>query len=255
MSQIELMVVVGIIGILSAMLLISVAEANGTARRAGCINNQKQLILTWALYSNDHNGELVPNHSHRIRGLRQVPWVTGMGHPHYASMTNLMYLTNDQYAAFAPYLKTPKVYRCPENRERIGGHEAIRSYSMNQFMGAPPQDTNHLYFEEQGDIPEPSRMFVFCDQNQRFICWPMMMIRMKENYWINLPATVHNYGATLAFADGHVEYKKWLEFTTAGKKSVKRWIQAQWPNHGTQARPNDRDLAWLRARSTVEVAP
>jgi len=253
MTLMELVVVIGIIGVLAAMLLMTVSRTKGSARKAKCMNNQKQLIATWALFSNDHNERLVPSHSYRVQGKRLVPWVTGMGHPHYAAMTNLMYLTNDQYAAFAPYLQMPLVYRCPENKERIGGYEAIRSYSMNQFMGAPPQDTNYLYFEEQGDIPEPSRMFVFCDQNQRFICWPMMMIRMKQNYWINLPATVHSYGATLSFADGHVEYKKWLEHTTSGKKSVRRWIEAAWPNHGTQARPNDRDLAWLRERSTVEV--
>ena len=75
------------------------------------------------------------------------------------------------------------------------------------------------------------------------------MIRMKQDYWINLPATHHSYGGTLAFADGHVEYHKWHEKTTAGNPNVKTWLQASWPLHGTQAKKDDRDLNWLREQS------
>lgn len=249
-SLIEVLVVVAIIGILAGLLLMAVSRAKESGYKTGCLNNLKQLITTWAIYSGDHREQLVNCHTWRINGKRQTPWVTGFGHPNKGAMTNMMYLTNYQYAAFAPYIQTPQTYRCPSAREKIDGKEVIRSYSMNQYMGSPPQDTNHWYFEYEADIPEPSQFFVFADQNQRYICWPMMMIRMKEDYWINLPATHHSYGGTLAFADGHVEYHKWHEKTTAGNPTVKTWLQASWPLHGTQAKKGDRDLNWLREHAT-----
>jgi len=251
MSLTELMVVMAIIAILAGLILMSVSRTKNSARQTVCINNEKQLITTWAQWANDNNGRLVPSHPWYDNGERMVPWVTGMGHPNYGAMTNSLYLLDDNFASFAPYLNRARVYKCPESKEKIMGFDTIRSYSMNQFMGTPRKDNTWWYFEEKDDIPEPSRFFVFADQNPKYICWPIMMIRMTNNYWINLPATHHNYGGTLSFGDGHVEYHKWREKPTKGHPSVQRWVHAAWPNHGTQAQPNDRDLAWLRYRSTM----
>ena len=259
MTLTELMVVLAIIGVLAALILMSVARTKPSARQTVCINNQKQLILTWAQWANDNNDRLVPARPALVDGER-VAWVKGFGHTGYrngafvtnwGSMTNKLYLSHHTNAAFAPYLKRLKVYKCPESNERIKGMETIRSYSMNQYMGSTQTDPDWTHFEEKADIPEPSQFFVFADQNDKFICWPAMMIRMSGDYWINLPAIRHSYGATLSFADGHVEYHKWREKTTRGHPDVHSWLQAQWPNHGTQAQTNDFDLAWLRQRSTV----
>jgi len=59
-TLIELLVVVAIIGILTSMLLPSLAAAKGSAQRIACLNHEKQLGLALHLYAGDHAGRFPP---------------------------------------------------------------------------------------------------------------------------------------------------------------------------------------------------
>jgi len=59
-TLIELLTVIAIIAILAGLLQAAVSRAKTSASKVVCLNNLKQIQLTWILYYDDNNGILVP---------------------------------------------------------------------------------------------------------------------------------------------------------------------------------------------------
>jgi prepilin-type N-terminal cleavage/methylation domain-containing protein/prepilin-type processing-associated H-X9-DG protein len=59
-TLVELLVVIGIIGILSSMLLPSLSRAREAARRASCASNLRQLGLSLKMYASESHGSFPP---------------------------------------------------------------------------------------------------------------------------------------------------------------------------------------------------
>ncbi len=79
-TLIELLVVIAIIAILAAMLLPALSKAKAQALRVQCVNNQKELVLTWSLYSGDNREMLVPNGGGPPLPSGPYLWVEGDNH-------------------------------------------------------------------------------------------------------------------------------------------------------------------------------
>ncbi|MEW6161636.1 MAG: type II secretion system protein [Verrucomicrobiota bacterium] len=256
-TLIELLVVIAIIAILASLLLPVLGKAKEQGRRIRCVSNQKQLILTWLMYAGDNNDALVPNGYVNGGGSTTRPlWIQG----HYnhtrspQDSTNQLLIIDRRYALFAPYLTSLGVYKCPSDHKniRVGPRllPKLRSYSMNWYAGFSvegfrPPSSGYRVYRKMGDlqIPGAEKLFIFTDVHPESICWPLFGVEMSPAFFM-FPASYHNKANVMAFADGHVQHKRWRDRRTFQPRNV------SWHQHN-QSSPNNPDLAWLQSVSTV----
>src|SRR3954453_12244921 len=82
-TLIEMLVVIAVIGILAAMVLPTLARAKGRANGIMCLNNVRQMILSWSLYVHDQRDRLPYNlggdpDRHTNAPFNKLNWVNGI---------------------------------------------------------------------------------------------------------------------------------------------------------------------------------
>ncbi|HOX02757.1 MAG TPA: prepilin-type N-terminal cleavage/methylation domain-containing protein [Candidatus Paceibacterota bacterium] len=261
-TLIELLVVIAIVAILASLLLPALSRAKSKARMMSCLGNIKQLDLVWFMYADDQNDRLAPNgfgtaaslNGHRL-------WTVGDEHINPPSFTNLDYLINPQYAAFAPYLRNPQIYKCPSDRGTvpIGGQEFhhVRSYALNSYLNwEQPAFTfnsaRHWNFRKSSHLAsaKPSQILLFVDTSPGNICHSAFVIRLSPGgQFYHLPSVEHDQRGVVSFADGHAESHRWVDPRTLANARGK-WID----NHWTLWEPGNPDLEWLQARASAPQA-
>ena len=95
---------IAIIAILAALLIPVLSKAKSKAHSIVCLNNLKQLQLTWAIYADDNQDRLVPNNYESLPPNWVAGWLCyeNVGLPdfnwHFADNTNVLFLIDGQYA-------------------------------------------------------------------------------------------------------------------------------------------------------------
>jgi prepilin-type processing-associated H-X9-DG protein/prepilin-type N-terminal cleavage/methylation domain-containing protein len=231
-TLVELLVVIAIIALLAALLLPSLAKAKEQARQINCMSNLKQLQVCWEMYADDYGGVLAPNddissvNDPTILNFNKTSWCQGW--PRTDTNTAAI-----QAGLLFPYNTSTAIYHCPSDMSQVQDASGnllplarTRSYNMSQSvnglgllvdpdMNNSQVDVYQPCFMKMSAItnPAPSRLFVFLDENEGTITdaqfgYPMPNYTPGE--WWDMPANRHDQGANFSFADGHVEYWRWV---------------------------------------------
>jgi prepilin-type N-terminal cleavage/methylation domain-containing protein len=269
-TLIELLVVIAIIAILAAMLLPALGRARQKALGVACQSNHHQLMMAWQMYSDDYNELLVLNPVSGRMTPNMSAWVLGWEDWGLSpDNTNYMLLTAPIYAKLAPYTaQTRLLYHCPADtnlsavQRAAGWKMRIRSYSMNQFMGAegkpggdPRYEQNYLK-QSALQKPGPAMLWVILDEHADSMNSSFFTIRMDVTdhaLWSDLAAAYHGGSGCLGFADGHAELHHWrgagtklpVKIETAQHiPSGEGWVES-WDPLDVQ------DFQWFRQRTSA----
>jgi prepilin-type N-terminal cleavage/methylation domain-containing protein/prepilin-type processing-associated H-X9-DG protein len=236
-TLIELLVVIAIIAILAAILFPVFAQAREKARQTSCLSNVKQLGTGVMMYLQDYD-ELFPQgevrHAAGIwNGYGDVPadWDPASGQ-NWITMSNAFWVN-----AIQPYVKNLDLLKCPSatGELRADGWNyasprkpwANLTYAYNGLLQSYPQagvnqSANVILFYEGfakgyfAGLINASPMLECNNGNQPCVYQACVsdgsLNGAKSNFvtWndTNPSNWIHNQGQNIAFADGHVKWRR-----------------------------------------------
>ena len=195
-TLIELLCVVAIIGILAALLLPVLSQAQVRARMAFCGNNLGQIGLAYQMFAHDHDS----------RFPLQVPALEG-GSADAGQDPNALnqeiYFTPDSYKAMAGELGTPNILICPaDSRGAASRFEKLQTANLSYFSDA------------SGDYSRPETVLA----GDRNIDAGEVTMQTDGSLEFRWTIALHRYKGNLLYADGHVGGAK--SFVLAARPAI-----------------------------------
>jgi len=182
-TLVEVLIVITIIAILSALLLPALNRARAKARSIACLNNLRQWGLATHLHALD-NDDFLPNN----------------GAPNGISLNSGWYVDLPHILGMRPYAEMPwrtnadappghSIWICPANTNRSNGNNLFH-YCLNEHINGTGVNNRPTRIAE---IREITRVVWLFDNGKR------AAVAQQNNVHTNL----HRGGAQFTFLDGH----------------------------------------------------
>lgn len=205
-TLVEVLVVIGIIGILCSLLFAAIQNAKKTAQKAKCLSNLRQAGAALLLYAADSRNQIDTGSggnvaSANIWGGRLV----GRG-----------------------YLSDRHVLRCPVGKPRFAFTVSgwpWSTFGMNMYeIGKATTDNSDLpvWRLRLTDVPNHARHWILADSGEEVSSTAFYQtFRVINDASVKTGVTLyHNKQANVLFLDGHVESLDRVQLTGLGCKRI-----------------------------------
>jgi prepilin-type N-terminal cleavage/methylation domain-containing protein/prepilin-type processing-associated H-X9-DG protein len=181
LTLLEVMIVIMVIAVLVAIYLPQMSRRTVRSSGVNCVNNLKQIGLSFRIWGQDNNDEFPMRHPIAKGGTKElipaeVVW------PHFKVMSN--------------ELSTPKVLVCPVDTRRTNAFsfERLRDFNISYFVGVDADETN-------------PQMILAGDDNLAVA--GAQLSAGLASLWTNTPvawtAERHSHQGNIGLADGSVQ--------------------------------------------------
>ena len=213
-TLIELLVVVAIIGILASMLLPSLSRARHAAILKVCMNNQRQVAMTAAIYATDNNSRIIgDNFGNKAFFANHYSFY--LGGPNLA--------TNTDANQCADAFEEIAAYQCPKTEDVVldwtvnstdfphyDKEQVIRGTYFHNIDNLPDSPSNIVYLMEVNNKNTAFTGSVFSDWDvkytHRFTFNPGGGANSEDQARAIAATDIRHLGKTsLSFFDGHSE--------------------------------------------------